>query len=194
MAGSSTYMHFQHYQHQQHPQQRHSSTNNPAAAAQINSSSSFYTPGYAYYDVPSSTTYRNVSSVASGSTAYQPSSTAYYQQSQTSPANAPPAAPSFRAPAHKNSHHLHSIPPREKSTRTLIVDHMLWVHGEPSSFSLIFSLANCNARISNHRDVIALPFIDACREDPASPGTRRTRHDRPHRRPFIVQLRQPSTP
>jgi hypothetical protein len=24
---------------------------------------------------------------------------------------------------------LHSIPPREKSTRTLIIDHMLWVHG-----------------------------------------------------------------
>ncbi|RDB25706.1 hypothetical protein Hypma_006891 [Hypsizygus marmoreus] len=36
---------------------------------------------------------------------------------------------SFRAPAHKHAHHLHSIPPREKSTRTLIVDHMLWVHG-----------------------------------------------------------------
>lgn len=36
---------------------------------------------------------------------------------------------SFRAPAHKHAHHLHSIPPREKSTRTLIIDHMLWVHG-----------------------------------------------------------------
>ncbi|KAJ3491336.1 hypothetical protein NLJ89_g11348 [Agrocybe chaxingu] len=36
---------------------------------------------------------------------------------------------SFRAPAHKHAHHLHSIPPREKSTRTLILDHMLWVHG-----------------------------------------------------------------
>ncbi|CAK5268188.1 unnamed protein product [Mycena citricolor] len=35
----------------------------------------------------------------------------------------------FRVPAHKHAHHLHSIPPREKSTRTLIVDHMLWVHG-----------------------------------------------------------------
>lgn len=34
----------------------------------------------------------------------------------------------FRAPAHKHAHHLHSIPPREKSTRTLIVDHLLWVH------------------------------------------------------------------
>ena len=28
----------------------------------------------------------------------------------------------FRAPAHKHAHHLHSIPPREKSTRTLIID------------------------------------------------------------------------
>jgi len=37
---------------------------------------------------------------------------------------------SFRAPAHKHAHHLHSIPPREKSTRTLIIDHMLWVHGK----------------------------------------------------------------
>lgn len=37
--------------------------------------------------------------------------------------------PAFRAPAHKHAHHLHSIPPREKSTRTLIIDHMLWAHG-----------------------------------------------------------------
>jgi hypothetical protein len=37
-------------------------------------------------------------------------------------------APIFRAPAHKHAHHLHSIPPREKSTRTLIIDHLLWVH------------------------------------------------------------------
>ncbi|KAI0359770.1 hypothetical protein OH77DRAFT_1393979 [Trametes cingulata] len=35
----------------------------------------------------------------------------------------------FKAPAHKHAHHLHSIPPREKSTRTLIIDHLLWVHG-----------------------------------------------------------------
>lgn len=34
----------------------------------------------------------------------------------------------FRPPAHKHAHHLHSIPPREKSTRTLIIDHLLWVH------------------------------------------------------------------
>ena len=36
--------------------------------------------------------------------------------------------PTFKAPAHKHAHHLHSIPPREKSTRTLILDHLLWVH------------------------------------------------------------------
>lgn len=35
----------------------------------------------------------------------------------------------FKAPAHKHAHHLHSIPPKEKSTRTLIIDHLLWVHG-----------------------------------------------------------------
>lgn len=34
----------------------------------------------------------------------------------------------FRAPAHTRAHHLHSIPPREKSTRTLIIDHLSWVH------------------------------------------------------------------
>ncbi|KAI0707268.1 hypothetical protein C8Q76DRAFT_628896 [Earliella scabrosa] len=42
----------------------------------------------------------------------------------------PPHNPTpFKAPAHKHAHHLHSIPPREKSTRTLIIDHLLWVHG-----------------------------------------------------------------
>lgn len=47
----------------------------------------------------------------------------------------PPPPPTFRAPAHKNSHHLHSIPPREKSTRILIIDHMLWAHGAFHLFS-----------------------------------------------------------
>ncbi|KAF8135169.1 hypothetical protein EV363DRAFT_1429810 [Boletus edulis] len=50
-----------------------------------------------------------------------------FPQAQQSP-SAPPAPSSFRAPAHKHAHHLHTIPPREKSTRTLIIDHMLWVH------------------------------------------------------------------
>ncbi|KDQ24245.1 hypothetical protein PLEOSDRAFT_1078452 [Pleurotus ostreatus PC15] len=45
------------------------------------------------------------------------------------PSSSKPPASGFRAPAHKHAHHLHSIPPREKSTRTLIIDHMLWVHG-----------------------------------------------------------------
>ncbi|KXN86084.1 hypothetical protein AN958_10560 [Leucoagaricus sp. SymC.cos] len=44
------------------------------------------------------------------------------------PPHVQPPVPTFRAPAHKHAHHLHSIPPREKSTRTLILDHMLWVH------------------------------------------------------------------
>ncbi|KAH0833494.1 hypothetical protein J3R83DRAFT_12619 [Lanmaoa asiatica] len=42
--------------------------------------------------------------------------------------SAPVGPSSFKAPAHKHAHHLHTIPPREKSTRTLIIDHMLWVH------------------------------------------------------------------
>ncbi|KAL0575492.1 hypothetical protein V5O48_006477 [Marasmius crinis-equi] len=44
-------------------------------------------------------------------------------------ARASTSSTTFKAPAHKHAHHLHSIPPREKSTRTLIIDHMLWVHG-----------------------------------------------------------------
>ena len=63
------------------------------------------------------------------------------QQPQQQPASSTSSSPiasvsssnlaqsSFRAPAHKHAHHLHSIPPREKSTRTLIIDHMLWAHG-----------------------------------------------------------------
>ncbi|EJD07011.1 uncharacterized protein FOMMEDRAFT_165647 [Fomitiporia mediterranea MF3/22] len=44
------------------------------------------------------------------------------------PGAATTTAPTFKAPAHKHAHHLHSIPPREKSTRTLILDYLLWVH------------------------------------------------------------------
>lgn len=51
--------------------------------------------------------------------------------SSTANALASSSAPNLPASAlaHKHAHHLHSIPPREKSTRTLIIDHMLWVHG-----------------------------------------------------------------
>ncbi|KAG6894928.1 hypothetical protein C0992_003936 [Termitomyces sp. T32_za158] len=45
----------------------------------------------------------------------------------STPVPAPRAT--YKAPAHKHAHHLHTIPPREKSTRTLIIDHILWVHG-----------------------------------------------------------------
>ncbi|KAI9066254.1 hypothetical protein FKP32DRAFT_394204 [Trametes sanguinea] len=55
----------------------------------------------------------------------QPSSSPVMQRAAIPPANPTP----FKAPAHKHAHHLHSIPPREKSTRTLIIDHLLWVHG-----------------------------------------------------------------
>jgi hypothetical protein len=43
--------------------------------------------------------------------------------------NFTPNTATFKAPAHRHARHLHSIPPKEKSTRTLIIDHMLWVHG-----------------------------------------------------------------
>ena len=58
----------------------------------------------------------------------QPASTSSSPITSVSSSNI--AQSSFRAPAHKHAHHLHSIPPREKSTRTLIIDHMLWVHGK----------------------------------------------------------------
>ena len=58
----------------------------------------------------------------------QPASTSSSPIASVSSSNL--AQSSFRAPAHKHAHHLHSIPPREKSTRTLIIDHMLWVHGK----------------------------------------------------------------
>jgi hypothetical protein len=51
----------------------------------------------------------------------------------------PETVPSvFRVPGHKNAHHLHSIPLREKSTRTLIVDYMLRVHGASYTTFLVF--------------------------------------------------------
>ncbi|KIM40711.1 hypothetical protein M413DRAFT_11545 [Hebeloma cylindrosporum] len=60
----------------------------------------------------------------------QPTASSSNQSPRTVPSASGPSLPqsSFRAPAHKHAHHLHSIPPREKSTRTLIIDHMLWVH------------------------------------------------------------------
>ncbi|KAF9223314.1 hypothetical protein BS17DRAFT_754281 [Gyrodon lividus] len=51
------------------------------------------------------------------------------QPQKPPPTPGPPGTSPFKAPAHKHAHHLHTIPPREKSTRTLIIDHMLWVHG-----------------------------------------------------------------
>ncbi|KAG8896434.1 hypothetical protein FRC00_005976 [Tulasnella sp. 408] len=34
----------------------------------------------------------------------------------------------FQGPQHRHAHHLHSIPPKEKTTRTLILDHLLCLH------------------------------------------------------------------
>ncbi len=73
------------------------------------------------------------------STAYlvaDPSSSTYSRQIPSSPLSNRSGLPGssaagytpFKAPAHKHAHHLHSIPPREKSTRTLIIDRLLWVH------------------------------------------------------------------
>ncbi|KDQ08733.1 hypothetical protein BOTBODRAFT_561410 [Botryobasidium botryosum FD-172 SS1] len=66
-----------------------------------------------------------------------------------SPASYPRPHPAFtfQAPAHKHAHHLHSIPPREKSTRTLILDHFLWQH--------------CHARFSQARAELGLHHHEA---------------------------------
>lgn len=66
----------------------------------------------------------SVAAVPPRTTTYQP--TIFASSSTSNPTN---GSRPFKAPAHKHAHHLHSIPPREKSTRTLIIDHMLWVHG-----------------------------------------------------------------
>lgn len=59
---------------------------------------------------------------------FVPSSPLSNRSSNGQPGASIPGHTPFKAPAHKHAHHLHSIPPREKSTRTLILDHMLWVH------------------------------------------------------------------
>jgi hypothetical protein len=40
----------------------------------------------------------------------------------------PVQAPTAPPVASKHAHHLHSIPPRQKSTKSLILDHLLWLH------------------------------------------------------------------
>ena len=63
--------------------------------------------------------------------------------------------PAFKPPAHKHAHHLHSIPPREKSTRTaLIIDHILWVHG---TLHLYVSTFGCSNSTQGER---ALPRLE----------------------------------
>lgn len=110
---------------------------------------------------------------------------------------APGTAPPFRAPAHKHAHHLHSIPPREKSVRTLIVDHMLWVHGECPPFPLLvsggrvcFLFSQGGRRIFRHLvppgycpdsltefPALSITFDEIHRSHPVFPSPRGTRHD-----------------
>ncbi|TFY74689.1 hypothetical protein EWM64_g9323 [Hericium alpestre] len=60
------------------------------------------------------------------------------------PPSTPSNPPLYRAPAHKHAHHLHTIPPREKSTRTLIIDHLLWVHARTR-----FAQARCELAMTD---------------------------------------------
>ncbi len=89
----------------------------------------------------------------------------------------PPAAVSkvgpakYKAPAHKHAHHLHSIPPREKSTRTLIIDHMLWVHGKPPIV-----------------EILTLYSTTSPRQNKIRPSAGRARHDRSHRWSIVFKL------
>ncbi|PVF94424.1 hypothetical protein CPB86DRAFT_45975 [Serendipita vermifera] len=51
------------------------------------------------------------------------------QHHQQSSHNHQHASPSSRnVLAHKHAHHLHSIPPKQKNTKSLILDHFLWLH------------------------------------------------------------------
>ncbi|KAF9260033.1 hypothetical protein L218DRAFT_1079564 [Marasmius fiardii PR-910] len=75
------------------------------------------------HNIPSFSISKAVSNLQSTANSFHASG------SPTSNAHASTSRATFTAPAHKHAHHLHSIPPREKSTRTLIIDHMLWVHG-----------------------------------------------------------------
>ncbi|KAG6820088.1 hypothetical protein H0H93_005517 [Arthromyces matolae] len=85
--------------------------------------------------VPQASAYASGSGISSFS--LPQSSINYLAGPSTSSLTASPPTPipasrvTYKAPAHKHAHHLHSIPPREKSTRTLIIDHMLWVHESP---------------------------------------------------------------
>ncbi|KZV94744.1 hypothetical protein EXIGLDRAFT_736478 [Exidia glandulosa HHB12029] len=67
----------------------------------------------------------------------------------------------YKAPAHKHAHHLHSIPPREKSTRTLILDHILYLH----------ATARFDARQRDLNDPREDPFAV-----PYGPGARNSAH------------------
>ncbi|KAG8831288.1 hypothetical protein FRC17_003366 [Serendipita sp. 399] len=56
---------------------------------------------------------------------YRPSFPIHTHSHTTRPAAAAAAA---AVVAHKHAHHLHSIPPKQKSTKSLIIDHLLWSH------------------------------------------------------------------
>ncbi|TDL13235.1 hypothetical protein BD410DRAFT_847169, partial [Rickenella mellea] len=71
---------------------------------------------------------QTVYSAQSSSSKPRPSFPVHSFPQSSGTATAPTTSSVFKAPAHKHAHHLHSIPPREKSTRTLIIDHMLWLH------------------------------------------------------------------
>lgn len=126
------------FQQQQQIYHQPSSSNTKTNVTGFYTAGSSSTPGYnvsGSYAAYNGNTYRNVGSTSTQAPHQSITPQSLYQsqvqfQSQAQGTSIPtPAPPTFRAPAHKNSHHLHSIPPREKSTRTLIVDHMLWVHG-----------------------------------------------------------------
>lgn len=85
----------------------------------------------------SSTPFFVVPAQPPASRAHQPRNVTFAVPAAPKPAHSQPEIPvvldtanlfSYKAPAHKHAHHLHSIPPREKTAKTLILDHMLWQH------------------------------------------------------------------
>ena len=70
------------------------------------------------------------------------------------------SALTFRTPSHTRAHHLHSISPREKSTRTLIIDHLLWVHAVTR-----FAQARAELAMTDRTGGLGTPNFE-CRERP----------------------------
>lgn len=92
-------------------------------------SSSSSTPFFIVPAVPLTTPYHSSGKSSTRTVSFAKPAAAAPAVPKPAPIIVDPASlVSYRAPEHKHAHHLHSIPPREKTAKTLILDHMLWQH------------------------------------------------------------------